>query len=281
MHKITDGNEAPDRVLRLHMEGVDDLGGDVRLGSFIDKLAALKAALVETEHLLSGQTSTSIDFLVSELTHSSPAMVGLRAVHIGHQASPALDPAVVVHEFMTFLSAVRARTVEVTSQKAKLVGHLRKLVSGVGDRYARLWLEGPSYPAIYLDEEVSKALDHVLPDIRRELGSVKGVVKRYSGVGKQPYFKIVPPVGGVEIKCVFPPEMLAQAAAAVERNATVEGELKYYEDDFWPHEVRVQSIAVHSHDAELPTLTELVGSDPNATGDLNSVDFVRELRNGW
>lgn len=32
------------RVVRLHMEGPPALGGDVRLGAFIDKLAALKAA---------------------------------------------------------------------------------------------------------------------------------------------------------------------------------------------------------------------------------------------
>lgn len=282
MHSPENSKESPSRVLRLHMEGIEDLEGDVRLGSFIDKLAALKAALAETEHLLSGQTSSSVDFLVSELSHSSPAMIGLRAIPVGHSpTAQTVDPSLVVSEFMNFVRGVKARTAAVASERAKLVGHLRKMVSGVGERFERLWLDGPSFAPLYLDAEVAKALDDALPDIRKEFGTVKGTVKRYSGVGKQPYFKMVPPVGGVEIKCVFPPEMLAQAAAAVERNATVEGELKYYEDDFWPHEVRVRAIDVHLSDSELPSLSSLTGTEPSATGDLSAADFVRELRNEW
>ena len=98
---------------------------------------------------------------------------------------------------------------------------------------------------------------------------------------KQPYFKIVPPVGGIEIKCIFPLELLTQAAASVEHNATVEGELKSYEDDLWPHEVRVRHIEIHPLDSELPTLSELAGSAPDSTGELSAAEFVRELRNEW
>lgn len=282
MHKPSLNSHDPGRVLRLHMEGVDHLDGDVRLGSFIDKLAALKAALAETEHLLSGRSTNTVDFVVSELSHSSPAMVGLRAIQVGSTNTAQMqDPTLVLSEFMTFLGGVRARTIGVDSDRAKLVGHLRKLVTGVGEKFERLWLEGPNFPTIHLDIEVAKALDDALPDVRREQGSVKGVVKRYSGVGKQPYFKIVPPIGGVEIKCVFAPHMLALAATAVERNATVEGELKYYEDDLWPHEVHVKTIAVHLPDLELPTLMSLLGTEPDATGDLSVDEYVREQRNEW
>ena len=75
--------------------------------------------------------------------------------------------------------------------------------------------------------------------------------------------------------------MLTQAAASVEHNATVEGELKSYEDDLWPHEVRVRHIEIHPLDSELPTLSELAGSAPDSTGELSAAEFVRELRNEW
>lgn len=270
-------NTAP-RVLRLHMEGVEELGGDVRLGAFIDKLSALKAALAETEHLLAPDGSPVVDFVVSELSHSSPAMVGISPISVNDQGRAANA---VVDSFISFLGQVKNRTAPVDSDHAKLVGHLRKLVAGVGERYKKLWLDGPGLAPIYLDAAVAKALDDALPDIRREFGTVKGVVKRYSGVGKQPYFKIVPPIGGIEIKCVFPQSMLAEAAAAVERNATVEGELKTYEDDLWPHEVRVRSIDVHEHDSDLPSLRDLAGSSPDATGELSAAEFVRGLRDEW
>jgi hypothetical protein len=88
-------------------------------------------------------------------------------------------------------------------------------------------------------------------------------------------------VGGVEIKCIFPLELLTQAAASVEHNATVEGELKSYEDDLWPHEVRVRHIEIHPLDNDLPTLSGLAGSAPDSTGELSTAEFVRELRNEW
>lgn len=270
------------RVLRLHIEGAEDLEGDVRLGAFIEKLAALKSALAETEHLISGHGGSTVDFLVSELSHSSPAMVGVRGISLPNSPEHLkLDPGVVLSEFMVFLGRVRARTLEASSSRARLVGHLRKLVGGVGERFERLWVDGPAFEPIYLDADIARALDDALPDVRYEFGTIKGVVKRYSGVGKQPYFKIIPPVGGVEIRCAFPQSMLEEAAQAVERTATVEGELKSYEDDLWPHEVKVRKIDVHKHDRELPYLTNLLGSEPSATGELSAAEFVRAMRSEW
>ena len=271
-------NTAEPRVLRLHMEGVDELGGDVRLGAFIDKLAAFKAALAETESLVSREGAPAVDFVVSELSHNSPAMVGVLPISLadnGQQAGRVAD------SFVTFLGQVRNRTARVDSDRARLVSHLRKLVAGVGERFERLWIDGPGINPIPLDDVVAKALEDALPDVRREFGAVKGIVKRYSGVGKQPYFKIVPPVGGVEIKCNFPLELLNLAAASVEHNATVEGELKSYEGDLWPHEVRVRYIEIHSLDSDLATLCELAGSAPDSTGELSAAEFVRGLRNEW
>lgn len=266
-------------LLRLHIEGAEELDGDVRLGAFIEKLAALRAALSETDHLLHKGAPATTDYLVSELSHSSPAMIGLTAIPLSNAPQA---PARVVAEFLSFLDGVRNRTIkEVTSNRAKLVGHLRRLVSGAGERFERIWIDGPNVEAIELDQAIAEALDEALPDVRRETGAVKGVVKRYSGVGKQPYFKIVPPAGAVEIKCVFPHEILADAAASVERNATVEGELKFYDEDFWPHEVRVTKIVVHPKDEELPLLQGLAGAAPNATGNESASEFVRRLRNEW
>lgn len=278
MNASNPSGNSPSNVLRLHMEGIDSLEGDVRLGTFIDKLAALKAALAETEHLISGESTCTVDFLVSELTHSSPAMIGLRAHAI---SGSGVSPADVIREFSTYLHDLRAGQIEVTSDKAKLVGHLRKLVAGLGDRFSRLWIDGAGLPAVALDQQVIDELEKALPLTRVELGSITGVVKRYSGVSKQMYFKVIPPIGGVEVKCVFGENLIHEAAAAVERTATIEGELRYYEDSFWPYEVRVASIDVHKQNADLPTLQSLKGMEPEATEGQSSIDYLRELRGGW
>lgn len=267
----------PGCVLRLHIEGVGELGGDVRLGSFIEKLAALKAALAETANHASGGRNSKVDFLVSNLSHSSPAMVEVTAVALDNSGSPAE----VVKSFLDFIRRTKSGTIEADASNAKLVDPLRKLVAGAGERFERLWLDGPDIVPIVLDEAVARALDDALPDVRREIGAVKGVVKRYSGVGKRPYFKIIPPIGESEIKCLFPQEMLELAAASVEHNATVEGELKSYEGELWPHEIVVRTITIHPADGQLPTLTELANSAPEATGELSAAEFVRRLRSEW
>lgn len=264
-------------VLRLHIEGVDEHGGDVRLGAFIEKLAALKSALSETANIGNEGLGGKVDFFVTNLSHSSPAMVEVTAVSSDVQVSPAK----VVNDFLNFIRGTRDRTVQADSSNAKLVDPLRKLLAGVDERFDRIWLDAPDIEPIMLDASVAKALDDALPDVRREFGTVKGVVKRYSGVGKRPYFKIIPPIGGTEIKCVFPQELLEKAAASVEHSATVEGELKSYEGDLWPHEVAVRDIQIHASDDDLPTLAGLAGEAPEATGELSAAEFVRRLRNEW
>lgn len=265
----------PGAVIRLHIEGVEELGGDVRLSSFIEKLAALKGALSSSVPTKNDQPH--VDFLVSDLRHSSPAMVEITAVSADNKE----DPAKVVGQFLDFVRGVATRTIQADSGNAKLVSHVRSLVAGVGERFERLWIDGPDIQPLVLNEEVAKALDDALPDLRREVGSIKGVVKRYSGVGKRPYFKVVPPVGNKEIKCVFPLELLEKAAASVEHNATIEGELKFYDGDLWPFEVIVRGIDIHPQDDELPTLSGLIGKAPDATGELSAADFVRRLRSEW
>lgn len=268
-------------VLRLHMDGVEELDGNVRLATFIDKLDALKAALAEVGHQQTKDGKATVEFVVTELSHNSPAMIGVEAVVIEDQNAILSDPNAVINGFAAFLGQVKQGTVQAVSNHAKLVGALRKLVAGHGEKFSRLWIDGPAIDTIPLDSSIADALDDALPDVRREFGAIKGVVKRYNGVGKQPYFKIVPPVGGVEIKCNFPQQLLAEAAAAVEHNVTIEGGLKYYEGDLWPHEVHVREIVIHPHDDHLPRLANLYNQAPSATGELSAAEFVRELRNEW
>ncbi|MCM1998986.1 hypothetical protein [Pseudomonas aeruginosa] len=269
---------APGKVLRLHMEGIDDLSGDVRLGSFIEKLACLKAALSETEHLLAHGKRSKLDFVVSELSHNSPAMIGLRGVS---EVDSAINAESVIDELTRFIDGVRSGTEIVTSEKAKLIAHLKKLASGIGERFTRIWLDGIGIKTIHLDANTAQAFEDAMPNTRRETGSLKGIVKQYSAINNRYYFKIVPPIGGIEIKCIFTQELLEKAAAAVEHNATVEGELKYYNDDFWPFEIKVKDIKIHPKDCDLPSLAEMKRSAPDATGDQSAEDYVRELRSGW
>ena len=268
-----------DKTLRLHMEGVSSFNGDVSLGTFIEKLNALKDALTEADKLVSGEEQKKKDFLVAELRHSSPAMVGLS--EFGVDGSSSGDNSVQKF-FVDFLQRVSKREQIAAERFAKLINKIKTLSNGADSKYQALWIDGAGLPTVVFDREMREALDFALPSIKKSIGSIKGVVRKYSSINKnQKYFRLILPANGKEVKCIFREELLSQAAAAVEKNVTIEGDLLYYGDTFWPFEVKVKNIIVHGDDSELPKLSELYGVAPNATGDLSADDYIRKMRDEW
>lgn len=260
------------------MEGVDSFNGDVSLGTFIEKLNALKDALTEADKLVSGGEQKKKEFLVAELRHSSPAMVGLSEFGINNSNS---DNSVQKF-FVDFLQRVSKREQIAAEKYAKLINKLKALANGADSKYQALWIDGVGFPTVVFDKEMREALDLALPCIKKSVGSIRGIVRKYSSINKnQKYFKLVFPANGREVKCIFKEELLSQAAAAVEKNVTIEGNLSYYGDIFWPFEVKVKNIIVHEDDSELPKLSDLYGVAPDATGDLSADDYIRKIRDEW
>jgi hypothetical protein len=92
-------------------------------------------------------------------------------------------------------------------------------------------------------------------------------------------FHIFPSIGPVKVACHFPDEMLADAISAINRYVFVSGQVKYHKRQFFPHAVEVVEMKVYPEERELPTLESLRGIAPDATGELDSVTFVRRIRN--
>jgi len=263
----------------MHIDGVTDFGGDVKLAHFIEKLSALRAGLIEADHIISGASQATVDYLVSDLSHSSPAAVTLKPFPIADNGA---DPVGIINFFVQCIDEIRRLKIRPNRVTENLLASIKKLVSGAEGTYERAWLKTSEGRSAALDRETSTAIDALLVNLtRKSLGSIKGVVKKYFGVGERPYFKIFPAIGNVEIKCLFPPNLIDKASSAVEHTATVEGELHYTEGEFWPFEVKVRDIRVHKKDSELPTLMSLFGAVPNATGEMSAVEFIRFNRNGW
>lgn len=266
------------RKLSLHIEGVPELAGDVRLGAFIEKLIALRGALIESDHILSGREDQSLDYIVTDLSHSSPAAVEIEPYPIKEDGT---NPDAQIDFFLKTIAEVRHAAGVPKRVTTTLLDHIKKLTDGVGNSFERIWLTDSDGGVAALDAEVNEAIRKLLPRTKRAYGSVRGVVKKYSGVGDRPYFQIYLPIGDWHVKCHFPPELLEQAREAVERTATIEGYLAYHEGDKWPFEVRVKSLRVHKQNSELPTLSGLSGTAPEATGSMTTGEFLRSLRNDW
>ncbi|MFW5247522.1 hypothetical protein ACOAOJ_33570, partial [Pseudomonas aeruginosa] len=108
------------------------------------------------------------------------------------EVDSAINAESVIDELTRFIDGVRSGTEIVTSEKAKLIAHLKKLASGIGERFTRIWLDGIGIKTIHLDANTAQAFEDAMPNTRRETGSLKGIVKQYSAINNRYYFKIVP-----------------------------------------------------------------------------------------
>jgi len=112
-------------------------------------------------------------------------------------------------------------------------------------------------------------------------GTVKGVVERFNSHSDPCTFNIYPASGPQNIRCVFKHSMIGEAVAEVNHTVTVAGELKYRPKQVTPYECFVARIDMHPPDDELPKLGELYNIFPNATGEVETLEFIRKIRDEW
>ena len=109
--------------------------------------------------------------------------------------------------------------------------------------------------------------------------SVTGKLEQIHSRGKKPKFNLCDL--GHSIECNFPEEMLGQAQNALGRYVEIYGDYRYRDDMNFPYKVKVERLKVFPPSDQLPSLSDLCGIAPDATGGKSSEDFVRELRDEW
>jgi hypothetical protein len=268
-------NSASDQpTLTLHIEGLAEDSGDLKLGVFIEKLKLLKSALRETDRILHGADTQTIDLLVADLTHSSPAAVTLRAAPV----NAAESAAEVFRYFARAVGDLSSRGGGVANASVSLLEKILELCNGYGDRFSRMWLSDGTNTLAGFDSTTRESVLAALGRTIYAIGSVKGSVERYNGHGDRKYFYVYPLLGG-RVKCLFENALRLDAAAAVEQTVVVHGRLFYHEGQFFPYQIQVDTIELTGETSA--TLASLIGSAPDATGDQSSVDFIKDNRNEW
>ena len=112
-------------------------------------------------------------------------------------------------------------------------------------------------------------------------GTVDGRLEKINVHAKANTFEIYPSVGPKSVRCRFPIHLEHIAITSIKRWVTVTGKLTYKEQDKFPSRMEVSGIDVHAATEDLPTLSDLKGVAPRATGRLKSENFTRRQRNEW
>ena len=111
------------------------------------------------------------------------------------------------------------------------------------------------------------------------INTVDGKLEHINIHGKNNQFKIYDL--GHAISCYFSKDLLSSVQGALGRHVVVSGECVYRPQVAFPYKLNVQKIRKLPKAGKLPSLSDLRGIAPNATGGKSSEDFVRELRDEW
>lgn len=145
-------------------------------------------------------------------------------------------------------------------------------------KYAALEFQGTTFE---LTPKVAERIDKAL-EVEEECdGTLDGMLEQINIHLGANTFHIYPQIGPKKVTCNFPNRLYDDAVSAVGRKVEVSGLLKYRSGAQFPHQIAVTGIDVFPNETELPDWDDLRGRAPQATGELSSEAFVRELRDGW
>lgn len=262
--------------ITIQLVGADDEGGDLRIGSLLKKFDALKSALRATDRVISGGSNT-FDYRVVNLSHSSPSTMEVDPVPLEMEAVD--DAEQLVSTFFDALTGIQESGDIPNGFGYNDLKHFKKLEP-----------EAKAVPEVIISRngddlplaaDWSKKVEDALGPDQYELGSVTGMLQQLNVHGKNRRFTIYPTFGDPELSCKFGKELRDQIVQAVDRYVEVYGTLRYKTGSWYPHAVDATEVKVFPPESQLPTLDELSGIAPNATGGESVEDFVQRVRDGW
>lgn len=134
-----------------------------------------------------------------------------------------------------------------------------------------------------ITRSMSAQVDLLLQEKPRPLqGYVEGKIGTVTTHGES-YFAIWEPLHNRRIECHFDEDRhLATVARALaeKRRVGVLGVITY-DDAGLPERVVATEVRLLRAEAEIPTTEEIYGMDPDFTGELDSVTYVRRMRDEW
>ncbi len=116
----------------------------------------------------------------------------------------------------------------------------------------------------------------------REISTIDGKLEQIDNHKNKNTFRIHPTLPNRSaLECQFPTRLIDDARKALGRYVSVRGECFYRPHANFAHKIKVQEMEVFPPASTLPSLRDLYGIAPNATGGMTTEEFVRKLRDEW
>jgi hypothetical protein len=279
----------PQNRITVQLQGSFEDDWHVTLSAFLTQLEAIKAALKQTERLVSGEDEPSVYYRIVDLHHSSPATVVLEAVSRSNQPQQETKKKkrpvqrvdysqATVREFFHSLKQIREQKkappradLQALEAYRNLAGPLDKKVSGLK------LIDGEE--SVDIDRHFQAAIDEIIGPDELVEGTINGTLEKIN-LHNTSRFDIFPPIGPKQVACEFGPSLREAVIKAVDQYVCVGGKLRYKGLDNFPYAINVERIEVLPADSELPSIFDIKGMAPNLTEGKSTAEFLEELRNG-
>lgn len=266
---------AEDDRITLLIEGLPEEDGRVRLAVFMAQLQSLSATITKLDRDANYGRAASY-YRIVELSYSSPVRVVLEPKTISKQ--PYVGRIVV--EGLERIAGALENGSDLSDVDADLLEDIRALARPVGKTVKNTTLVFNGH-SLDLTPRLSSKVEAALAVDEECDGSIEGMLEQINLHQGANVFHIYPEVGPKKVTCRFPSRLHDDAISAVGKRVEVFGALHYRSGANYPHQVAVSQIEPFPLESELPDWEDLRGRAPDATGELSSEVFVRELRDGW
>jgi hypothetical protein len=248
----------------------------LRLQDFLDQLETVKKALRETERSVSGEDDSVLEYQVVDLSHASPFTVVIEAVPAnGSPEAPALIPRV-VKTFGDELRLIRTRGKLLRDPDLARLSMYQQIGVTKKNQIGKVMIKA-GRSRVTVDETFKQKLDKIVGPDQLADGTISGMLEAVNFHNTN-RFTIYPPLGPKRVAGNFPQDLRARVKEAIGSFVTVSGILRYKSWSPYPHGVVAREIDVHEPESELPTLSDVRGVLRGSTGNLNSAEFIDNLR---
>ena len=265
--------------LTVQFVGSESDGEDVRLNDLIDQLKNVKRALRETELALSGRNEPTLDYKVVDLRHSSPSTIVFEPVPLDDRTTlPAGLKQEVVSSFTTELRLIKKEKrllIEPSLPRLEAYQDIGKQENARSRiEKVKIW---SGHKVVTIDKVFQRNLETIVGPDEFADGAISGMLEavNFHNANK---FTLYPTIGPTKVSGIFDPRLRSEIKQAIGTFVTVVGKLRYKAWSPFPHGIIAELVDIHELDSDLPTLTALRGAFVGSTGELNSAEFVDQLR---
>ena len=265
-----------DRTLTIQLQSADQ--ADLRLDDFLEQMATLKTALSETERLVSGR-NPSLYFRIKHLQKTSPAKVVLEAVSDNEDEHTPQYASYVVRSLTTNLRIIANKKRLPARIDVPALDSYREIAIPAEKRHIEVQIEAGRH-AVIVGRRFREILESLVGEDEYSYGSISGKIEAINLHDRNRRFLIFPVIGASKVVGTFRSRDRKSFAGAVDKYVTVYGRLRYKTWDKYPYQVTADSITVHEVDSG-PTLEDLKGISPDATGKLTTQEYIDNLGDDW